>query len=194
MAEADPIARFAALFEEARRKEGSDPTAVSLATAGRDARPSARMVLLKGADPRGFVFFTNRESRKARDLDANPSAALCVYWPVLGVQVRVEGEVERVSEAESDEYFATRSRESQLGAWASAQSRPLASREALLAAFRQAEARFEGGPVPRPPYWGGYRVVPSRIEFWRAGDHRLHHRELFVREEGAWRGPQLLAP
>jgi pyridoxamine 5'-phosphate oxidase len=152
------------------------------------------MVLLKGADTRGFVFYTNRTSRKGLELEANPLAALCAYWPVLGVQVRAEGRVERVTDAESDAYFASRPRESQLGAWASPQSRPLAAREALVAAFEEATRRYQGGPVPRPPHWGGYRVRPERIEFWRAGEFRLHHREVFEKEGDRWEGPQLLAP
>jgi pyridoxamine 5'-phosphate oxidase len=190
----DPIARFAALFEEALRKEPADASAVSLATTTPDGRPSVRMVLLKGVDLRGFVFYTNRMSRKGRELEANLLAALCAYWPALGVQVRVEGRVERVTDAESDAYFATRPRESQLGAWASPQSRPLASRDSLVAAFEEATRRYQGGPVPRPPHWGGYRVRPDRIEFWRSGEFRLHHREVFEKEGDGWEGPRLLAP
>jgi pyridoxamine 5'-phosphate oxidase len=190
----DPIARFAALFERARREEPADPTAMALATADAQGRPSVRMVLLKGADARGFVFFTNRNSRKARELAENARAALCAHWPTLAVQVRVEGGVETVSDAESDAYYATRPRESQIGAWASRQSEPLASREELLAAFDETSRRYASGPVPRPPNWGGYRILPERIEFWRSREFRLHERLLYVREGGTWRPPQILAP
>ena len=187
---ADPIARFQELFARARAGE-PDATAVALATAATTGAPSVRMVLLKGVDAAGFVFFTNYESRKAGELAANPRAALCFYWPTIGVQVRVEGEVERVTAAESEAYFATRPRESQLGAWASRQSRPLASPEALREEFAQAAARFAGQPVPRPPVWGGFRVRPQRIEFWHAGEHRLHDRVLFTRAGEGWKVERL---
>jgi len=159
----DPIALARDLLEQRRASEPTDATAMTLATADAAGRPSARIVLLKGIDPRGFVFFTNRESRKARELEERPSAALVLHWPQAAEQLRVEGRVERVSDAESDLYFATRPRGSQIGAWASSQSRPLESREVLLDRVREVEARFAGQPVPRPTFWGGYRLVPDRI-------------------------------
>ena len=171
----DPIARFQALFEKAQAVEPHDATAMTLATADAEGRPSARVVLLKGVDARGFVFYTNRESRKGRDLAQNPVAALCIHWPASQQQVRVEGRIEQVCDAESDAYFATRPRESQLGAWASRQSEPLASREELEARVAELAARYPEA-VPRPPHWGGYRVVPARIEMWFAGPARLHDR------------------
>jgi pyridoxamine 5'-phosphate oxidase len=145
-----------------------------------------RIVLLKALDDSGFVFFTSHESRKARELAANPRAALCFHWPTLGAQVRVEGPVERVSDLESDAYFATRPRESQLGAWASRQSAALSSRAELEERFADTAARFANGAVPRPDTWGGYRLRPERIEFWTAGDHRLHDRRLYTRQGGGW--------
>ena len=182
----DPIALFNERFAEAKRVEPHDATAVTLATADLHGRPSARMVLLKGADERGFTFFTNRTSRKGRDLSENPFAALCFHWPALQEQVRVEGSVALVDDGESDAYFASRPRESQIGAWASEQSAPLGSREALIARVREIEARFPG-EVPRPPHWGGYRLTPERIELWRAGTARLHDRFLYTRDaDGAW--------
>jgi pyridoxamine 5'-phosphate oxidase len=181
----DPIARFLDLAARARATEAHDATAASLATASASGAPSVRMVLLKGADLRGFVFFTNRDSRKGDELAANPRAALCFYWPTLGEQVRVEGPVERTSDAESDEYFASRPRESQLGAWASRQSRPLEAYGMLAERFEELEQMYAGKPVPRPRWWGGYRVVPARIEFWRNGPHRLHLREAYTRDPSA---------
>jgi pyridoxamine 5'-phosphate oxidase len=183
---ADPIARFRALFEKAQAVEPYDATAMTLATADERGRPAARMVLLKGADERGFVFFTNRESRKGRELEANPFAALCIHWPASEQQVRIEGRVERVSDAESDAYFASRPRESQLGAWASHQSAPLSSREELEARVRELDARWPAA-IPRPPHWGGYRLVPDRIELWFAGAGRLHDRFAYERDgDGTW--------
>ena len=181
----DPIAEFQDLFARAGARE-PDATAMALATADATGAPSVRMVLLKAVDAAGFVFFTNYESRKAAELAANPRAALCFHWPTIGVQVRVEGGVERVTAAESEAYFATRPRESQLGAWASRQSRPLASAEALREEFARISARFAGQPVPRPPVWGGFRVRPQRIEFWHAGEHRLHDRVLYTRAGEGW--------
>jgi pyridoxamine 5'-phosphate oxidase len=184
-AAADPVSLFVAALERAKAVEPLEGTAMSLATVGADGRPSVRMVLLKGADARGFAFYTNFGSSKARDLDARPYAALCVHWPVSRQQVRVEGRVERIDDEEADRYFATRPRASQLGAWASRQSEPLASREALEARVREVAERFPG-QVPRPPFWGGYRVVPDRIELWYDGDGRLHDRFLYTREGDGW--------
>ena len=181
----DPIVRFQELFARAHGSE-PDATAVALATADASGAPSVRMVLLKAVDGAGFVFFTNYESRKAAELAVNPRAALCFNWPTLGVQVRVEGGVERVTDPESEAYFATRARDSQLGAWASRQSRPLASPEALRAEFERAKVRFDGQTVPRPPVWGGLRVRPQRIEFWQSGEHRLHDRVLYTRQGEGW--------
>lgn len=186
----DPIARFNDAFAAAAAVEPHDATAMTLATADASGRPSARMVLLKGADARGFVFYTNRESRKGRELAENPRAALCVHWPSSAQQVRVEGEVELVSDEESDAYFATRPRESQIGAWASNQSEPIASREELEERFRAA-SRAHPGPVPRPPHWGGYRVVPDRIEFWYSREGRLHDRLSYTRDGDSWRVERL---
>ncbi len=182
----DPIARFNALLARARAALPFDATAAALATADARCRPSVRMVLVKQADGRGFVFFTNRESRKGRELADNPYAALCFHWPAIEAQVRVEGDVSPVDDAEADAYFATRSRESRIGAWASRQSAPLSSRAALEAAARDAEARFGSGEVPRPGFWGGYRIAPERIEFWRSGAARLHHRERYDRSGDGW--------
>ncbi len=182
----DPFTLFDTWYAQARESEPNDPNAVALATADSDGRPSVRMVLLKGHGPDGFVIYSNRESRKAGDLTANPQAALLFHWKSLRRQVRIEGAVTLASDAESDAYFASRGRDSQLGAWASDQSRPLDSRETFEARFADVAARFEGGDVPRPPHWGGYRVVPSRIEFWQDRAHRLHERRLFVRDKDSW--------
>jgi pyridoxamine 5'-phosphate oxidase len=182
----DPIAMFSELFNEARRLGTLEPEAMVLSTADGKGRPSNRYVLLKEVDQRGFVFYTNLESRKARDLAANPYAALCFYWPLIDKQVRVEGKTEPVSDAEADEYFASRPRESQIGAWASTQSAPLASRESLDRRVQEARERFEGRAVPRPPFWSGFRVAPAAIEFWTRHPARLHERALFAREDGRW--------
>jgi pyridoxamine 5'-phosphate oxidase len=183
---ADPDALFEEWLAEARLSEPNDPTAMALATADREGRPSVRMILLKGHDARGFVFYTNLDSRKGWELDENPRAALLFHWKSLRRQVRVEGAAEPVAETEADSYFATRKRESQLGAWASDQSRPLDRRETFEARYREMEARFEGGEVPRPPRWAGWRVVPERIEFWSDRAFRLHERRLFTRGSGGW--------
>jgi pyridoxamine 5'-phosphate oxidase len=189
----DPIARFQALFARAAENAPFDPVAVTLATATPDGQPSARIVLLRRVDEHGFGFYTNYVSRKARELLANPRAAICAYWPWLDEQVRVEGAVRVADPAESDEYFAGRPRGSQVGAWASTQSHVLSSRADLEARYHEVDARYAGQPIPRPPHWGGYRLVPDRIEFWRAGTYRLHDRNLYVREEDRWR-MELLYP
>ncbi|WP_085810902.1 pyridoxamine 5'-phosphate oxidase [Sphingomonas sp. TZW2008] len=181
----DPFSLFDTWFAEARESEPNDPNAMALATVDGDGRPSVRMVLLKGHGPDGFVFYTNRESRKAQDLRANANVALLFHWKSQRRQIRIEGAVTRVSDTESDAYFATRGRDSQLGAWASEQSRPLAARSIFEGRFEAMKFRFEGGDVPRPPHWGGYRVMPQQIEFWQDRAHRLHERRLFVRADGA---------
>jgi pyridoxamine 5'-phosphate oxidase len=181
----DPIAMFAALLERAGR-ECAEPDAMVLSTVDASGRPGARYILLKGVDARGFVFYTNLASRKARALTANPYAALTFYWPPLGKQVRVEGDVERVSDAEADAYFATRPRASQVGAWASKQSATLASQASLDERVREVNGRFDGVPVPRPPFWSGFRVVARSIEFWRRDPARLHERVIFQRRNGEW--------
>ncbi|MEG8043533.1 pyridoxamine 5'-phosphate oxidase [Sphingomonas faeni] len=182
----DPFTLFDSWYAEAKQSEPNDPNAVALATADAEGRPSVRMVLLKGHGPDGFVIYTNRESRKAGELAANPQGALLFHWKSLRRQIRIEGQVSWATDEESDAYFVSRGRDSQLGAWASAQSRPLDSRDTFEQRFAEMAAKFEGQDVPRPPHWGGYRVTPTRIEFWQDRAHRLHERRLFTRQDGAW--------
>jgi len=189
--EKDPIALFGRWFAEAKDAEAKNPDAVALATVGADGMPSNRMVLLKGVNDKGFVFFTNLESVKAREIEENSKAALCFYWKTLDRQVRVAGTVRPVGDAEADAYFATRDRMSQIGAWASQQSQPLEGRFALEKRVAEFTMKFGVGPVPRPPFWSGYRVLPERIEFWSQAAFRLHDRLVYYRDRDAWRVQRL---
>ena len=191
MAETDPFRFFADWFAEAGRHEPDDANAMTLATAGADGRPSARIVLLKDHDARGFVFYTNRDSRKGEELAANRHAALLFHWKSLARQVRIEGVAEDVSDSEADAYYATRPRLSRLGAWASDQSRPLAARADLEGRLAALEAKYPGEAIPRPPHWSGYRVVPERFEFWQAAEFRLHDRTVFLRRGDGWAAGKL---
>ena len=182
----DPFALFDEWFAEARTSEPNEPEAMAVATTDPTGRPSVRMVLLKSHGPDGFSFYTNLDSRKGAELAANPHAALLFHWKSLCRQVRIEGEVRPVTAAEADTYFANRARESQLGAWASNQSRPLDSRSTFERQFEETARQFAGQPVPRPPRWSGFRVVPERIEFWSARPYRLHERRLFTRASEGW--------
>lgn len=185
----DILATFDTLFAEAQAAGEPDHTAMTVATVGAGGRPSARIVLLKAHDARGFVFYTHLDGRKGRELQADPQAALLFHWPRVrdGVQVRIEGDVEVVSDAEADAYFASRPRGSQLGAWASRQSETLDARETFEARLAKVEAEFEGREVPRPPRWSGFRVVPRAVEFWYGAQYRLHERWLYERDaDGAW--------
>ncbi|MEQ9663635.1 MAG: pyridoxamine 5'-phosphate oxidase [Parasphingopyxis sp.] len=182
----DPLAIFDRWYAEARDSEPNDSNAMALATTTPEHQPSVRMVLLKGHDERGFVWYTNFESRKAYELLSTHKAAILFHWKSLRRQIRAEGPVERVDDAEADAYFATRSRDSQLGAWASDQSQPLPSREIFEERYEEAKVRFADQDVPRPPHWSGFRLSPQRIEFWEDGEHRLHHRRLFTRTDTGW--------
>jgi len=182
----DPFLRFQQLFDQARAHESGDPTAAALATADSACRPSVRIVLVKSVDPQGFRFYTNLRSRKARELEENPRAALCFFWHSIAQQVRAEGAVTAIGDEEADAYFASRPRESQIGAWASRQSAPLTERAVLEERLAQVTERFGDGAVPRPPFWGGYRLVPETIEFWSGREFRLHDRLLFALRDGRW--------
>ena len=187
----NPIEKYLAAARRAVEHQ-VDTAPAALATADAEGRPSVRIVLIRGVDERGFVFYTNYQSRKARDLESNPVAALCQHWPSLEEQVRIEGRVEHVTDEESDAYFAGRPRESQIGAWASQQSATLDRRETLEDRYREVEARFDGGRVPRPPFWGGYRIVPEMIEFWYGRPGRLHERVRHTRgPDGRWTDERL---
>ncbi|NLY92487.1 MAG: pyridoxamine 5'-phosphate oxidase [Myxococcales bacterium] len=189
----DPIALYLEEYAAAHHGASFEPSRAAFATATRSGAPSVRFVLVKIVDERGFRIFTNYESRKARELDENPHASLAFHWEQTGTQVRIDGVCERLSAEESDAYFASRPRGSQLGAWASPQSQPIDDRAVLTRRLAEIEARFEGRPVERPPFWGGYLLVPSRIEFWKDRESRLHERRLFERVSGGWR-ESMLAP
>ncbi len=183
----EPIEQFRKVFKLAREKALSDPTAMVLSTCTKDGRPSSRVVLLKDVIDQGFIFFTNYHSRKSREMSENPRAALCFYWAAIDEQVRVEGTITKISNRDSDDYFASRPRVSQLGAWASDQSQPLRSKSILLDRVDEFDKRYKDAPVPRPSYWGGYLLRPSAMEFWTNGEFRLHERFRYILEnDGNW--------
>ena len=188
---ANPYDKFGEWFQKAVKSEPADPNAMTLATCDKTGKPSARTVLMKSFDESGFIFYTNYNSRKARDLLENSQAALLFYWKSLERQVRIEGRVEKVPAEQSDEYFTTRPELSQLGAWASAQSKPLDSREALLRRMDEYKAKFNGQDIPRPPHWGGYILKPEYFEFWQAGENRLHDRLVYMRKRDNWETQRL---
>jgi pyridoxamine 5'-phosphate oxidase len=190
----DPVRLFRELLDQAIAAGITEPTAMTLATVGSDCRPSTRMVLLKEVDERGFVFYTNLGSRKARELREHPYAALCFFWQPLGKQVRIEGKAEQVDDDEADAYFASRPRGSQLGAWVSRQSEPLANRDELIEQLRRLEERFAGEEIPRPAFWSGFRIIPERMEFWTAGEFRLHERVMYERGTNTEWASYLLYP
>ncbi|CAI8207406.1 MAG: Pyridoxine/pyridoxamine 5'-phosphate oxidase [Alphaproteobacteria bacterium] len=189
----DPIAAFDDWLQEAAKSEPNDPNAMALATVSADGMPNARMVLLKGHDARGFVFYTNLESQKGNELDQNAKAALVFHWKSLHRQVRIQGPISPVADEEADAYYNSRGRESRIGAWASQQSRPLADRAELEAAYAEMDKKYPGEDIPRPPHWSGWRITPLRIEFWQDGDHRLHDRLVFKRlnAEADWQTERL---
>ncbi len=182
----DPFVTFGDWFAEAEASEPNDPNAMILATASSEGKPAARTVLLKAWDNQGFVFYTNLESRKSQELKQNPHAALLFYWKTLHRQVRIEGTISLVSDSQADEYYASRPRGSQIGAWASAQSKPLPDRETFETRYEEFEAKFPGDTIPRPPFWSGWRVTPTYLEFWQDVKYRLHERTTYTRNENGW--------